>query len=175
MSFHTLSIHGVPRSGTSWLGQIFDSHPEVAYRHQPLFAYRLKDRLNLQSIPGDVSRFLHEVYEVSNDEFILDIKRREPAPEFWQRAVKANRPRYLVVKMVRYRHLLRLFFENIEDVRIIGIVRNPCAVINSWLQAPKEFRAGWKAHEECRYAAKKNPGRRRAVPRGSRTRGNQAL
>ena len=118
---------------------------------------------------------MHEVCEVSNDEFILDIKRRESAPQVLQRAVKANRPRYLVVKMVGYRHLPRLFLENIEDVRIIGIVRNPCAVIDSWLQAPKEFRAGWKAHEEWRYAAKKNPGRRRVVPRGSRTRGNEAL
>ena len=159
MNFHTVSIHGVPRSGTSWLGQIFDSHPDAAYRHQPLFAYRFKDRLNLESTPEDVSRFLHELYHVPNDEFILDIMRRESAPEFWRRAVKANRPRYLVMKMVRYHHLLRLFLEKIEDVRIIGIVRNPCAVINSWLQAPKEFRAAWKAHEEWRYAAKKNAGR----------------
>lgn len=159
VSFHTVSIHGVPRSGTSWLGQIFDSHPDVAYRHQPLFAYRFKDRLNLKSSPEDVSRFLHELYEVSDDEFILDVKRRESAAAFWQRAVKENRPRYLVMKMVRYHHLLQLFLENITDARVIGIVRHPCAVINSWLQAPKEFRAGWSAQEEWRYAPKKNAGR----------------
>jgi Sulfotransferase family len=28
-------ILGVPRSGTSWLGKIFDSHPFVVYRHEP--------------------------------------------------------------------------------------------------------------------------------------------
>lgn len=28
-------IIGVPRSGTSWLGKIFDSHPWVLYRHEP--------------------------------------------------------------------------------------------------------------------------------------------
>jgi hypothetical protein len=28
-------IIGVPRSGTSWLGKIFDSHPGVIYRHEP--------------------------------------------------------------------------------------------------------------------------------------------
>jgi hypothetical protein len=28
-------IIGVPRSGTSWLGKIFDSHPSVIYRHEP--------------------------------------------------------------------------------------------------------------------------------------------
>ena len=28
-------ILGAPRSGTSWLGKIFDSHPSVIYRHEP--------------------------------------------------------------------------------------------------------------------------------------------
>lgn len=26
---------GAPRSGTSWIGKIFDSHPDVLYRHEP--------------------------------------------------------------------------------------------------------------------------------------------
>ena len=34
-----VAIFGVPRSGTSWLGQIFNSSPMVAYRFQPLFSY----------------------------------------------------------------------------------------------------------------------------------------
>lgn len=28
-------VFGVPRSGTSWLGKIFDSHPGTLYRHEP--------------------------------------------------------------------------------------------------------------------------------------------
>lgn len=28
-------ICGMPRSGTTWLGKIFDSHPEILYRHEP--------------------------------------------------------------------------------------------------------------------------------------------
>ena len=28
-------LFGTPRSGTSWLAKIFDSHPEVLYRHEP--------------------------------------------------------------------------------------------------------------------------------------------
>jgi hypothetical protein len=28
-------VFGLPRSGTSWLGKIFDSHPETLYRHEP--------------------------------------------------------------------------------------------------------------------------------------------
>ncbi len=29
---------GEPRSGTSWVGKIYDSHPDVVYRHEPDFA-----------------------------------------------------------------------------------------------------------------------------------------
>ena len=38
-----LALFGCPRSGTSWLGQIFNSAPDVAYRYQPLFSYEFKD------------------------------------------------------------------------------------------------------------------------------------
>lgn len=159
MDFQVLSIHGAPRSGTSWLGQVFDSHPDVAYRHQPLFAYRFKDRLNLQSTREEVVQFLDELYRVRDDDFILDVGRRQKAPEFWQGARKADPPPWMVMKMVRYHHLLPLFLESVPNMKIIGLVRHPCAVINSWLQAPKEFRAGWDELEEWRFAPKKNEGR----------------
>lgn len=36
MTFDQLvMVLGAPRSGTSWLGKIFDSHPDVLYRHEP--------------------------------------------------------------------------------------------------------------------------------------------
>ena len=159
MNFRIVSIHGVPRSGTSWLGQIFNSHPNVTYRHQPLFAYRFKDRINLRSTKEEILSFLRELYNVTEDDFILDVERRKEAEEFWVNAKKEATPAYLVMKMVRYHHLLRLFLEDIEDIKVIGIVRHPCAVINSWLQAPKEFRPEWNPLEEWRYASKKNAGR----------------
>ena len=28
-------VFGLPRSGTTWLGKIFDSHPMTLYRHEP--------------------------------------------------------------------------------------------------------------------------------------------
>lgn len=31
----TIFILGVPRSGTSWIGKMFDAHPDVLYRHEP--------------------------------------------------------------------------------------------------------------------------------------------
>lgn len=32
---HPILLFGMPRSGTTWLGKIFDSHPETLYRHEP--------------------------------------------------------------------------------------------------------------------------------------------
>lgn len=34
-------VFGLPRSGTTWLGKIFDSHPETLYRHEPDSVRRL--------------------------------------------------------------------------------------------------------------------------------------
>ena len=31
----TILVFGMPRSGTSWLGKVFDSHPETLYLHEP--------------------------------------------------------------------------------------------------------------------------------------------
>lgn len=36
-------LFGMPRSGTTWIGKIFDSHPQVLYRHEPDTWQRLKD------------------------------------------------------------------------------------------------------------------------------------
>ena len=36
-------LFGMPRSGTTWLGKIFDSHPAVLYRHEPDTWQRLSD------------------------------------------------------------------------------------------------------------------------------------
>jgi len=35
MASPTVLIAGSPRSGTTWLGKVLDSHPDVLYRHEP--------------------------------------------------------------------------------------------------------------------------------------------
>jgi hypothetical protein len=30
-----LLLFGMPRSGTTWLAKIIDSHPDIIYRHEP--------------------------------------------------------------------------------------------------------------------------------------------
>jgi hypothetical protein len=35
-------IFGLPRSGTTWIGKLFDSHPDTLYRHEPDSVQKLK-------------------------------------------------------------------------------------------------------------------------------------
>ncbi|NII11165.1 sulfotransferase [Oleiagrimonas sp. C23AA] len=52
-------VFGMPRSGTTWVGKLFDSHPDTLYRHEP-------DSLRRLSMPlfpdmGDASAFRTEL------------------------------------------------------------------------------------------------------------------
>ncbi len=49
-------VFGMPRSGTTWLGKIFDSHPETLYRHEPDAWGRL-NAMPLLAQPDQAERF----------------------------------------------------------------------------------------------------------------------
>jgi hypothetical protein len=46
----------MPRSGTTWLGKIFDSHPDTLYRHEPDTWAPMRE-IPLLAAPADASRF----------------------------------------------------------------------------------------------------------------------
>ena len=152
-----VALHSVPRSGSTWLGEIFNSSPEVLYRYQPLFSYAFKGQLDPHSSAEEIDRFFREIAE-SDDEFVLQRAKRETGvlPAF-----DKTRPECVVYKEVRYHHILENMLAVTDDVKVVGLVRNPLSVINSWLRAPREFRGdlGWKEDEEWRRAPKKNQGR----------------
>jgi hypothetical protein len=55
-------LFGMPRSGTSWLGKIFDSHPGTVYRHEPDTFPRL-DAIPMFATPNEIDshqRFIQE-------------------------------------------------------------------------------------------------------------------
>ena len=151
-----VAIHSVPRSGSTWVGQIFNSHPDVAYRYQPLFSYAFKDRLDECSRLPVINQFFWDLLD-SKDKFLLQVEEGNMS----KRAVnfeKSNNPTHVVYKEVRYHHILKNLLKRDPDIRIVGLVRNPLAVINSWQRSPREFRKdlGWDLMEEWRYANKKN-------------------
>lgn len=152
-SYQVVGIHGVPRSGTSWLGQIFNSHEHVAYRYQPLFSYAFKGRLSESSEIGEIQGFFDELL-LSDDNFIL--QRGESRLANRSNSFRKGPATHLVYKEVRYHHILQNLLSTDFPSRIIGIVRDPVDVIASWVQAPKEFSPEWNILEEWRFARRKN-------------------
>lgn len=157
--FKKVAIFSAPRSGSSWVGQIFNSHPNVAYRYQPLFSYAFKDRLNVNSDSDEINSFFKDLY-TTKDEFVLQINDASLSgknPVFR----KSQKATHVIFKEVRYLHLVENLLRTDPDIRIIGIVRNPMAVINSWIESPKEFRKdlGWEVSKEWRSGSLKNQNR----------------
>jgi hypothetical protein len=153
-----VAIHSAPRSGSTWLGQVFNSSPHTRYAYQPLFSYAFKDALDARSTGADVRRFFAAI-AATDDEFVrqADHVRRGLVPAF----AKDGAVRAIVYKEVRYHHLLPHLLEVDEELRAIGLVRHPLAVLDSWRRAPREFRAdlGWDFLEQWRSGSLKNEGR----------------
>ena len=150
-------VCGVPRSGTSWVGQILDSSPQTAYRFQPLFSWAFKDYIGPDSDKTQCESFFQEVYNTS-DVFVLQTERKQKGvyPIFKE---KEDCPPVLVIKMVRYHHLLPLFLDYFSNIlKVIFIVRHPCGVINSWLKNTKEFFSGCDPRIEWDLAESRNKG-----------------
>ena len=154
-----IAIHSVPRSGSTWVGNIFNSHPKVNFNFQPLFSYALKDCLADDSSKEIIDNFFIKLRE-TNDPFIKQHKNIERGiiPEF----KKELNQTHVVYKEVRYHNILNNLMTTDSDVIVIGLIRNPFATISSWLDAPKEFRKelGWIKDDEWLDAPQKNMGKK---------------
>ena len=149
-----VAVHGVPRSGTTWVGEILNSSPNTVYRFQPLFSYALKDYLTNASTRQDIDSFFEKLVQI-DDEFLDQSARRRSGDLPW---FDKGTITHIIHKEVRYINILCNLMRRTDDVHLCAVIRNPLAVINSWLRAPREFRAdlGWCETEEWRYALKKN-------------------
>ncbi len=152
-----IGIHSVPRSGSTWLGTIFDSHPQVIYKYQPLFSYKLKGFLTEDSSQEKIREFF-KILETAEDDFMdqEEEKKRGIIPSFEKR----EEAEAVVYKEVRYHHILKNMLSKDHQIKVVGLVRNPLSTLHSWYNAPKEFnKKEWKFGEEWRKAPKKNKGK----------------
>lgn len=155
---YRLAIHSVPRSGSTWLGELVNSSPATCYKFQPLFSYVMKDYLCESSDSGRIESFFCEL-ESSCDDFLDQTEARKEGtlPTFQKKQAT-----HVVYKEVRYHNLLpNLVSRASSGVRFIFLIRNPLEVLSSWLCAPREFRKdlGWDFQTEWREARAKNQGR----------------
>lgn len=141
-------LTGMPRSGTSWLSQIFDSSPLVRFRLSPLFSYEFKNELDEHSGAAEWQSLLERAY-LSDTEF-LDQSYRRRAGDYPTFAHKEAVPPVLVIKDTRFHNLTEQMLAHVENLKIIAIVRHPCGAIHSWLTAPREFPAAADPMQEWR-------------------------
>jgi len=153
---HKIAIHSVPRSGSTWLGEIFNSHKKTKYCFQPLFSYEFKDFITNVSSISDVENFF-DLLSRTNDKFVCQKSEREVGslPDF----EKISVPTHVIYKEVRYHHLLEHLCELDVDLMFVLLVRNPIEVMSSWISTPKEFDPSWNSSKELLKAEYKNAGK----------------
>jgi len=149
----TIAIHGAPRSGTSWTGQLFNSSEHVAYRYQPLFSYAYKGRLGRHSSESEVRAFLADL-SITDDDFVL--QRGKASLSGYTLEFSKTTATHMVYKEVRYHEVLHNLLEKSPSTLGIGIIRDPRSVIHSWMKAPREFDPAWSPDLEWRDAPSKN-------------------
>ena len=141
-----VAVFGCPRSGTSWLGQLFNAHESVLYRYQPLFSYEFKDWFGVHGVSSASLQAFGQALRGATSDFVLQALRPP----------KVEPATHLVWKEVRYHQLMPALAALPSLHRLVYIHRPALDVINSWYQAPKEFRAGQDIHAEYRHAPSKN-------------------
>lgn len=154
-ALRTIMIAGVARSGTSWLGQVFNSSPRTVFRFQPLFAYEFKGRVDEDSTRDDFETLFADM--AAADTPFLTQRDKQESGEY-PRFTKEAGADVLVFKENRYQSVLAAMMRRVPALTGIGITRNPCAVINSWRKNPREFPPGSDLMKEWRFANNKNKG-----------------
>ena len=144
-----IMINGVPRSGTSWLGEIINSNEDVKYKFQPFYSYIFRDISLEKASLEEIHRFFVELYNY-NELYLDQIlqRRKNIIPNFKN---KEKNPSVLVFKSVRKHYVLSNILEKIENVKVICIVRNPIDSLKSWIST-KMFSSNWIFENEWEYA-----------------------
>lgn len=130
-------IAGMPRSGTTWLSQIFASSPDVRLKFCPLFSYEFKNSLDENSSADDWNKLFFDVYHRKSE--YLDqnyLRKKGLVPTFTD---KKENPHHLFIKSTRFHNLIPYILRLDDRIRFIHTVRHPCATIHSWLTNPNEF------------------------------------
>jgi hypothetical protein len=130
-------ISGMPRSGTTWLSQIFASSPDVRLKFCPLFSYEFKNALDENSTEAEWKDLFYKVYNTKSEYLDQEyLKKQGLVPTFDKKNLAPN---HLVIKSTRFHNLTPSILKKDNSIKFLFLVRNPCATIYSWLTNPYEF------------------------------------
>ncbi|MDE0051136.1 MAG: sulfotransferase [Rhodospirillales bacterium] len=146
-----LFLLGMPRSGTTWLSQIFESSPDFIVRLSPNYSWEFKNRLDQNSSREEwASSFSYALH--ADDEFITQNFRRVTGElsTFPPRSMETVKR--LAIKDTRFHDLYQRCMELFSDAQAIYLVRHPGGMLNSWWRS-KEFPAQARFADEWRGGA----------------------
>lgn len=116
---------------------------------EPLFAYSFKNSIDTSSSRDDINHFFEQVYHTS-DRFIHQQENREQGS--YSVFEKNAEPSLMAIKSTRHHEMSARYLELFDNVKVVFLVRHPCAAINSWIKTNKEFldkgctiEADWKS------------------------------
>ncbi|MEM1404158.1 MAG: sulfotransferase [Pseudomonadota bacterium] len=148
-------VTGVARSGTSWVGQVLNSCPHTVFRFQPFFSYEFKGRVDEESTAEEYRSALAAMVASETAFLTQESKIASGAYPRFSKDASAYR---LVLKENRYQYLVPSMVRKLPELSVLAMVRNPCAVLNSWRKNEKEFPPGSDLRKEWRHGMCKNAG-----------------
>lgn len=139
MTLPVIWLTGMPRSGTTWISQIFAASPEVRVKFCPLFSYRFKNVMTAESTPEAWAAFFEQVYHAT-DPYMdqCHLRKKNLVPDF---AHPPSASATLLIKSNRQHHLTETILRSMPHIRFFAVVRDPFAAVHSWLSDPEEFPA----------------------------------
>lgn len=140
---NVISIHSVPRSGSSWLLSIFDSCVDTKCVYQPLFSYAFKNKINENSSKRDFDEFIEELKETKDDFCCMKTNYHTNDGKNKPLTFNKEENKYLIMKHVTHHYLIEKFIEFNKNIKIIGLIRNPENVIESQMKAKHENLEDW--------------------------------
>jgi hypothetical protein len=159
-------ILGAPRSGTTWLAKIIDSHPDVLYRHEPDETLPGPEPLTAEALPALLDAWISDrsARTVSKRPFFpksfqsgwarglrglltaaVSAASRMPGPlaELGRIAVPdllgRSAPR-VAIKSVRWSRGAALLAQTAPACRIVFILRHPCGQVASVMRGNRQQR-----------------------------------
>ena len=159
-------VVGAPRSGTTWLAKIIDSHPDVLYRHEPDETLPEPDALTAEALPALLQAW-------AADRSARTVTKRPFFPKSWQSAparsfrtalagavsaasrlpppfsglgkmripdLMSQPPARIAIKSVRWAHGAAILARTLPDSRTILILRHPCGQVASVMRGNSQRR-----------------------------------
>lgn len=138
-----ISIHSVPRSGSSWLLSVFDSSENTKCVYQPLWSYTYKNRINEKSKKENFELFIDELRETDDEYCCMKTNYHTNNGKNQPITFYKKNKKHVVMKHTTHHYLIEKFIRFNKNIKIIGLIRNPENVIESQMKAKHEKLKDW--------------------------------